>query len=391
MSHPPRHRGSLATYYTRRGLLSLLLLSLANIIGCSSISAHLASEQAQQDAVEAARQEARSESVSWPATPRARKAVSLDRLASDNLVAVLAQVLPPMSTTIQTRAHTDPLGQLLVTRLVAAGYGIQRVDTDLGAHLLHYERNAVDAGETPGSGISRLNYSLSIGDVEVSRRYRLDATGRSVPDSPVRLAGSRLPVEVDDSGFADAMPGRATSSSLTRVSHVSQSTAPVEVPMISLITAGVVRNVARSTSQGPSLQALNTSQVEVGNRFYGNTMNFGGIARSHVGISRQVVIFPNDSMRLGEQGKSVIRQLVDQYQERTDLISLVGCSNGYTALAIGNEGLALGRSGRVTEELMSLGISRDHILDEGCWAPTSAGDRFPSRGVVIELLRRNRV
>ena len=95
-------------------------------------------------------------------------------------------------------------------------------------------------------------------------------------------------------------------------------------------------------------------------------------------------------MVLGSRNKSLIDQLVENVLGEEDIVSLVGCSNGPTALEIGNEGLALGRAKRVTEALLARGVSREKVLDEGCWAPVAeAEDRFPSRGVVLELWRKN--
>jgi len=100
-------------------------------------------------------------------------------------------------------------------------------------------------------------------------------------------------------------------------------------------------------------------------------------------------VFGNDSMVLGSTNKSLIDQFVDNEIREGDVVSLIGCSNGPTSLEIGNEGLALGRAQRVTEALTSRGVPRENVLDEGCWAPVSAQDRFPNRGVVMELWRSN--
>jgi hypothetical protein len=160
-----------------------------------------------------------------------------------------------------------------------------------------------------------------------------------------------------------------------------------QVPVISLITPDVVSNITTRSTRGPSLQALNSSKVEVANLFYGSDSNFASILEDYEQVDRQIVVFGNDSMILGDTNKQLIEQFVDQKLRGTDVISLVGCSNGPTALDIGNEGLALGRAKRVTEALLARGVARERILDEGCWAPVRAGDRFPSRGVVLELWR----
>ena len=163
------------------------------------------------------------------------------------------------------------------------------------------------------------------------------------------------------------------------------------LPLISLVTEDVVRGVtARATrSRGRSVatrSAVNSNRVEVANLFFGRSA-FDALRADREPVARDVVLFGDDSLRLGPDGKRQIARFVEDYRPDTDLIGLVGCSNGPTKLAIGNEGLALGRSARVTDELVALGVERSRILDEGCWAGRSAKGRFPSRGVVIELLR----
>ena len=142
-----------------------------------------------------------------------------------------------------------------------------------------------------------------------------------------------------------------------------------------------------SRTRSPSVAAVNSGRLEVANLFYDDGGAFGALRDSFETAERLTVIFPNDSMRLGAEGKRQIERFVEGYREESDMIGLIGCSNGPTALAIGNEGLALGRSRRVSEELLALGVPRDRLIDEGCWSPVGAGGRFPSRGVVVELLR----
>ena len=115
---------------------------------------------------------------------------------------------------------------------------------------------------------------------------------------------------------------------------------------------------------------------------------FGNVDDTHRRVDRQVIVFADDSMVLGDDNREMLAEFVATRVRESDVVGLVGCSNGPTALDIGNEGLALGRAARVADELVARGVPREQVRDEGCWGPASVGDRFPGRGVVLELWRR---
>ena len=186
---------------------------------------------------------------------------------------------------------------------------------------------------------------------------------------------------------AESSRFRIRDSSLSDALYVASMSLDEQAPVISLITPELVNRVSTQGTNGPSMQALNSSKIEVNNLFYNNQSTFASILDDYQRVQRQIIIFGNDSMILGDTNKQLIDQFVETRFRPGDVISLVGCSNGPTVLDIGNEGLALGRARRVTEALLARGVARDRILDEGCWAPTSVGDRFPGRGVVMELWR----
>ena len=300
-------------------------------------------------------------------------------LMLDDLVAAYRQLEPPRTTTLQVTRDADPLTEALVERLAEAGYGVRRVDADQGAHHLTLEH-----GEAPGSdGRPQTRLELVIGVTDLARSYRVERE-RVRPASTLAVGGTRRPVRLEDT----ARFGSVADPKLARVEYLGSAPMPRDMPLISLITDEVVSGVVRRAAGGPSLAGVNSGRVEVANLFYGEGEAFGEVRDTFEPTERIVVIFPNDSMRLGEGGKESIERFVQDFREESDMIGLVGCSNGPTALEIGNEGLALGRSRRVTEELLSLGVPRERVIDQGCWAPVNASDRFPSRGVVVELLRR---
>ena len=92
-------------------------------------------------------------------------------------------------------------------------------------------------------------------------------------------------------------------------------------------------------------------------------------------------------MIMGKTNKLLLRKLENRFNPSTDIISVIGCSHGKTALKNGNAYLATQRAERVKEELVLVGIESDKVLSEGCWA-SKHFDKMPSRGVVVSHRRK---
>jgi len=298
---------------------------------------------------------------------------TLNEVALDDLIRALVQYRDPITTTLQAElglANMDDVGVLSL--LADQGYGLQLVDADQGANLLSHTI------ETQGSGsVDTQKHTIRVGRLELAREY---TTVNDIvrPAGPLSVAGSRRRISLDDSRFGDSVANDRLISRIafSIAADVEEGDAP-RISLLQLPLAATGRDNAIGT---------NASGLEVSNAFFGDD-NFGSILSEYDKLDSVSIIFPNDSMRLGNIGRLKIDVFLGEFEEDSDLIRVVGCSNGKTNIAIGNEGLALGRAERVTQELLARGVTREHILDEGCWAPTSAGDRFPSRGVLLELYR----
>ena len=315
-----------------------------------------------------------------------------DRIVAAELAAVLAQTLDPLTTTVQSNdTASDPVVTRLVEALAAQGFGIQHVAADQGAHFLDHERQttSLEGGDTA------IDWRVSVGPVEVRRDYRLSRDGALATAGPLTLAGTRASIERE----SIAQPGLTVAAPAhERVDYIASLDLDSQGPIISLVTPEIVERVARDAARpqvrtlnggraAPSEQGLNASKVEINNLFYDGESNFSSAFDDYERVERRIIVFADDSMNLGDVNKRMIDDFVERTVRRDDVFSLVGCSNGPTALEIGNEGLALGRARRVAEALTARGVTADRIYDEGCWAPVSAGDRFPGRGVVLELWR----
>lgn len=306
--------------------------------------------------------------VAPPDAPLTDKTMALD------IVRSASQLYRPLNTTLQfNNKHSDPLLEHFIALFTEIGFGIQRVNADQGSNYFSYTL-VVDRAQN-GKPIYRLD--TSIGAINVGRNYTPAGVNTISPISPVRIAGTRAVVKVNDT------PNDRFSIGNSDVSRA------IYTASLNLITNDLVDQLAIKVSEGASLQGLNSNPVEVINVFHTRESNFTSLLDDYKPVYRQVVVFGNDSLVLGDTNRLLIEQFARQRVRSEDLISLLGCSNGHTDLEIGNKGLALGRARRMTEALLAHGIERNRILEEGCWAPMAAGEDTPTRGVVMELWRKS--
>lgn len=142
--------------------------------------------------------------------------------------------------------------------------------------------------------------------------------------------------------------------------------------------------------QGEAYPDLSSKELEeLDNMYYTDQSNFADLFDKYEPVTRHDVIFANDSMNLGSAGKARVRAILPDYDPQTDIVSLIGCSHGKTSIESGNQTLALERVRRLQQELTNLGIDKENIFSEGCWAPVHF-DEFPRRGVVVSILRQKK-
>ncbi len=293
----------------------------------------------------------------------------------EDVLSVMPQLIEPRLNSIQFGPNVDELDIIAARTLAKAGYGIQRVTADQGINFFIANQFKNEAG------INTMR--VSIGELEVTRVYATE-DGNIIPAGPFELAGTRITINP-----ALSLLGSTVSNNAIVNNVEYTSIAPIDggIPTISLLSNDIIQGVVDQATTAPGLTSINSTKLEVKNRFYDVAGTFSNLINDRERVAREVIIFPNDSMRLGEQGKQRINKLLNQFSEASDLINVIGCSNGTTRLAIGNEGLALGRANRITEELLTLGVPNRSILDDACWSEDSTGVDFPNRGVVIDLMR----
>ena len=105
-------------------------------------------------------------------------------------------------------------------------------------------------------------------------------------------------MRLDDERF-----GTPLDAAVSEVVRLGRMPSAERLPLISLITDEVVVGVARRASGGPSAAAVNSQRIEVSNLYYGEADGFGSPRGTREPVARAVVVFGNDSLRLGSDGK----------------------------------------------------------------------------------------
>ncbi len=283
-------------------------------------------------------------------------------LIAENMLDVLAadERLHYTNTTFQITQPETPFAEALYNQLNERGYGVQLVSGDVGANFIRYEARPLETDQ----GTVEL-YSMSVRDVTVERQYWV-MDGKSVPTSPVTLTTDVVrEVDLDDRLFEAELDPE-----ISRVVYVD--TGAPEVVLINK-PAPVAEGFVNTPSE----------PVRLRNVYDIRKSNFASVFKQYNNVSRVTLVFGNDSLTLGNRNRAILHKLAREINPETDIISIIGCSHGNTALQSGNQLLAEGRAQRVTESLMFAGVKPDLIMDEACWAEGYWDDVAPRRGVLV--------
>lgn len=116
--------------------------------------------------------------------------------------------------------------------------------------------------------------------------------------------------------------------------------------------------------------------------------NYTQYFQNHVPLSSRLLQFASDSLTVTAANRRYLRQIAREFSSDTDLVSVLGCSNGPTRLRNGNALLALGRAQGVQQQLLVSGVPPNLILSEGCWSGQRRTDNLPNRGVLVTVFRQ---
>ena len=288
-------------------------------------------------------------------------------LIAENLVNSLAQFphLNPLMATVQVAPPRSRFERQVESELRDRGYKVERVKGHEGLNRVTPEIRQV----TSDDGADDL-YILSVGQLSVERKYEVVAD-KTVPASEQIIRGTReRRISLDD-GIFDAADSEYSTVAFK----------PYDGPDI---------NDMLAPPQTSALDWFNNEEPAVikQNIYETMTSNYSGVFAGFEDVDQSILVFPNDSLRLGDVNKSIIERYVAEMDPETDVLSVIGCSHGQTDISNGNSLLALGRANRVKEALLFSGLEHDKILEEGCWAPQLFDEVMPRRGVVLTLKRQ---
>jgi len=302
---------------------------------------------------------------------------SIPQFSSEALALVAADIanalkqipsLAPSKSKISflTSHRTDGFTAAVKSKMQSIGYQVRWV-VDGGSGALFQYRVGNEVADESGQ---RTRFDVAIGSIELRRTYLQSPHGAVLPATPLYVRGADASkVELND----------ATFSKNSVKSRIPLSVPPEANPLGTLVSEALAaKKVTMPVTALPKVQNV----FELGSSNYRNTLSKYRV------VADQVLTFANDSLRLGTYNKQLIQQFVKRYDPVSDVVSIIGCSQGPTRLKGGNAALALGRASRVREALLFAGVKPEKILDEGCWAGDSGFNSLPARGVVVTLNRQ---
>jgi len=320
------------------------------------------------------------------ATQSAEVSFDTDVLDSDkivqNLVFSIIQIesLHPFKTTLQMKSPRGELAKLVKTRFEDAGYGIQYVESDQGVNYVRHsaQSSVSEEGDTT-------TYRITVGEISVERDYMLSGTN-TVPESELRVTGAyEQDIHLNDDVFGEEF----AKTQFTEV-HFDESDVPVVITVADrdltfekqpLAVDGEEVNSEAAVSENSFARAvMQNVRTIMGS-------NFSEVFAGYEDVQKDILIFPNDSLRLGTENKTLIQQYADGLDPDRDVLSVIGCSHGRSKVKNGNQLLAIGRANRVKEALIFAGLDHKLIFEEGCWDKEHY-EAMPARGVVLTHKRK---
>ena len=298
----------------------------------------------------------------------------MERLVADDFASLLIQLNDADSRQLLMTKPTTPFATALQQALQSAGYAVLESAEDDATHVVRFNIESLE--NQFGTSVG---YSVSANTVTLARDYKMKPSG-VFPISFMRVMGVGSDgAHVDDSRFRAQDPAETLISGITPDPDLAtevESALAHGNQLIPLITGS------------DDLSVLDKNKVVRSNMYETLESNFAGFLDGYELVSKTILVFPNDSLRVLPATRAALHQLHGNFEPATDVFSVIGCSHGKTAISNGNELLAQGRSKRILEELIDLGVADSQVLDEGCWANVHFDEMMPRRGVVIELKRR---
>jgi len=313
------------------------------------------------------------------------KSADRARVARD-LVSALKQIegLDPSATGFVMNTPKEPFARALSQALIDSRYEVELVNDPQGDNIVNYDIK-------PASGsVDAITIIVSVDRTRIKRDYR-KVDGRTKPASSLFVLGANPDNIILDSAIFDDSSSKTkitTAAANTNDAYGSVDLPPlIDVPAATETEAVTTRDTAPATSF--AIRSRTKPLQQKRNIYDIGESNFVEVLKSYQDVDRRVLVFANDSMRLGDSNKWFVKTMAKKFDKEKDAFSVIGCSFGYSKIKNGNALLALGRAHRVKEELLRNGVPEGSILDEGCWSGGENDRDLPSRGVLLVLKRRS--
>ena len=341
---------------------------------------------------------------------------SRSKLIAADFVATMTQ-LPesrPASIVLYTNKPSSRFGELLLSALQGAGYDL-RIGHSQSQNWLAYNANRDESLSESGNPI--YTFIVAAGDIKLKRSYEVDKYGVKPAGSMFVRGATTDNIVLDDSIFSVRSPSNVlaekddeqfTPVRAASASNVQISAVPIPKPFVDLSENVALTRVATTDQTSVRTQAIAQSQNDLSGAVAELTANkaktdkapysefsniydtgesrYQALYDLYEVVGKNIYVFPNDSLILGKQNKMLVQQLANNFDSETDVMSVIGCSHGSTAIDNGNAYLANNRAFRVKEAFLQAGLEADKVLEEGCWASV-AFPSLPARGVLVQHRR----
>jgi len=299
----------------------------------------------------------------------------------------------PKNTMLQIRPTKTGFGNSLKRELRNAGYGIQSIaNNDTGPTLVTYQADSFE-----NTTFESVAYRVRVGSVELGREYEIRA-GNVFPVTSLSVKGVGISTNPLDESIFERASGRDSFDEQDGWQPIGPGyqsepespviVTPIERPVtiVQTIPDRSIETRSETLSNPTSPEAYQRPR-QLENMLMLGESNYADIYKRYNVVKSEVVVFPNDSMRLGDAGKEKVAKFLSGFKSDSDILSVVGCSHGKTNVIDGNRKLALGRAQRIIDELLVHRILASKIFDEGCWAGVSQKE-LPGRGVILTMRRK---
>ncbi|MBX2884936.1 MAG: hypothetical protein KTR32_33580 [Granulosicoccus sp.] len=315
------------------------------------------------------------------------------QLIGVDLVNALMQVpgKHPQQTVISMERPASTFATALKQVLENSGYGLRIGNGQLDGEALQY---AIEPKAVEGDG-RHYTYMISVGDVKMKRDYFVQQQGVTPSSNLFVIGTDPTRIALNDDIFENQRSQTLNQSGkdiIADTSTVNAETVVVSKTRDTRVTPPIrVADASDATSQalpitskaGPGFEKPVTRL----NMYETRESNYAEFLTDYSEVHKEILIFPNDSMRLGDLNKSRIQAIASNLQSESDVVSVIGCSHGRTKLENGNEVLATGRAKRVMEAFLYAGVEESRVLEEGCWSSQYFDEEMPRRGVVVTVKR----